>query len=409
MKQQTYPVFLRNYYLCSALEDLVFAYAIYNVMFHMQGLSFLHISILLAWWAAVAMIAEVPSGALADYWNHKKLLVIAPLVKSLCFITWYFAEGSFYVYALGFLFWGVSESFLSGTTEALLYDHLVFFDKRDDYERVLGRKKFYYYLALMSATIIGGIIAHYQMTLTLLLSIIPLLLSAFFASRIREVPKADFTAENADDPTGEFRYIDYFKIAFQEIRTNRVLRYILIYALGISIFGDLEEFDQLYYELVNLPIWAFGVVASIGALLNALSSRLGHRFKDKPGVHYLLLALSAACLWVAGRFPAVPAIALLLLSYVCVEPLMILVESRLQHSIRSVSRATITSVNTFLICLVGILITPVYGLISKIWNFQSIYVYSSVYLALLTAWVFKNRYILLAPLQHIEDNKGKNL
>lgn len=398
-----YTRFLRNYYFCSALYDCIFAYAIYNVMFHMQGLSFLQISILLAWWAAVAMIAEVPSGALADHWSRQKLLVIAPLIKVLCFIVWYWAEGNFYVYALGFLFWGVSESFVSGTTEALLYDHLVFFNKRDDYERVLGRKKFYYYLALMSATVTGGVIAHYQMNVTLLLSVMPLLLSTFFASRIIEVPKAEVTPENVDEPTGEIRYSDYFKIAFREIRSNRALRYILIYALGISIFGDLEEFDQLYYELVNLPIWAFGVVASIGALLSALSSRLGHRFKDRPGVHYLLLLLSAGCLWVAGSFPAMPSIALLILSYVCVEPLMILIESRLQHSIRSVSRATITSVNTFLICLVGILTTPIYGLISKIWNFQSIYVYSSVYLALLTAWVFRNRRILLSPLHHAQS------
>jgi predicted MFS family arabinose efflux permease len=359
----------------------------------MQGLSVLQISILLSWWAGVGMIAEIPSGALADYWSRQKLLVIAPLIKSFCFIVWYFAGGSFYLYALGFLCWSLGSSLRSGTTEALLYDHLVFFNKRDDYEKVLGRKKFYFYLALMGSVISGGFIAHYRIAWAILLSVVPLLFSAFFAARLVDVPKTE--------TTGETRYLEHLTIAFREIRTNQPLRYILMYALGISIFGDLEEFDQLYYEFVNLPMWAFGIVGSIGSLLNAFSSQQGYRLKEKPFVHYVGLFSSAGCLGMVGIFPRIPIILLLLLSYVLVEPLNVIIESRLQHSIRSVSRATITSVNTFLISLVGIVTTPIFGLISKIWNFQAIYLCSCGYLVLLTLWVFLKRRILLSQAKDV--------
>lgn len=102
METQKYKLFLRNYLLSSSLYDFIFAYAIYNVLFNIRGLSVFQISILLAWWALTAMLFEIPSGALADYWSRKKMLVIAPLIKSLCFITWFFADGNFYLYGLGF-------------------------------------------------------------------------------------------------------------------------------------------------------------------------------------------------------------------------------------------------------------------------------------------------------------------
>ena len=386
MKHAAYKTFLRNYYLCSSLYDLIFAYPIYNVMFHMRGMTIFQISLLLAWWAGIAMVAEIPSGALADYWSRQKLLAIAPLIKALCFVTWYFAEGNFYLFALGFLFWGVGSSFRSGTTEALLYDHLVFFDKRHEYEKILGRKKFYFHIVLLFSSITGGFIAYYNIDWTLLLSGVPLLLSSLFAALIKDVPKTE--------TTGEIHYLEYIKIASQEIHTNKTLRYILIYALSISIFGDLEEFDQLYYELVRLPIWAFGIIGSIGSGLNAVSSLYAYKLKGLPWVHYLFLLLSALFLGIVGLFPSIPIIGLLLLAYVVVEPLNVLIDSRLQHSITSVSRATITSVNNLLVCFFGIVITPLFGLVSKIWNFQAIYLSCCGWMVLLTGWVILNRHHL---------------
>ena len=118
--------FLRNYYLTSFFYDFIFAYAIYNLLFNILGLTVFQISLLLSWWALVAMLLEVPTGALADYWSRKKMLTIAPLIKALCFTVWFFANGNFYLYALGFTFWALGSSLVSGTTEAMLYDSVVY-------------------------------------------------------------------------------------------------------------------------------------------------------------------------------------------------------------------------------------------------------------------------------------------
>jgi len=380
MRKFNYRSFLRNYYLTSFFYDFIFAYAIYNVLFNIRGLTVFQISLLLSWWALVAMLFEVPTGALADFWSRKKMLTIAPLIKALCFIVWFFANGNFYLYALGFVFWALGSSLVSGTTEAILYDSVVHAGKKGDYEKVLGRKKFYFNIALAISMISGGFIASYNLDWAIIFSVVPLILSAFFAFLLHEVPKVE--------TTGEIHYLDYIRIAIKEIKTNRVLVYLIIYLLAISIFGDLEEFDQLYYKLAELPIFAFGIVGFLWSTLNAIGAYYAHKLKRLPPIFYILPFISGILLIFVAKFPSIPMIILLLASYFITTPLRVLVESKIQHNITSISRATVTSVSTLFINSFGVVLTPVFGLISKVWNLQAIYLTTALFLLVFAIWVF---------------------
>lgn len=385
METHKYRSFIRNYLLSSSLYDFVFAYAIYNVLFNIRGLSVFEISILLAWWALAAMLLEIPSGALADYWSRKKMLVIAPIIKSLCFVTWFFADGNFYLYGLGFLFWSIGSSLVSGTTEALLYDELTAFKKKDEYEKVLGQKKFYFHIALAISTITGGFIAHYNLDWALIFSVIPLFLSAFFALLIKETQKAKSTEE--------IHYLKYIKLAYREVKSNKVLLILLVYSFGISIFGDIEEFDQLYYQLSGLPIFAFGLVGFLWSVLNSIGSYYAHKFKNATWIFYAFPLVAVILLFFVGFKPSIPMIGVLLLSYFITSPLKILIDSKIQHNIKSVGRATVTSVSALLINFFGVFLTPIFGVISKIWNLQTIYISTSIFLLVFALWAFANRKI----------------
>lgn len=383
METQKYKSFIRNYLLSSSLYDFVFAYAIYNVLFNIRGLSIFEISLLLAWWALAAMLLEIPTGALADYWSRKKMLVVAPLLKSLCFITWFLAEGNFYLYGLGFLFWALGSSFVSGTTEALLYDELVAFKKKDEYSKVLGQKKFYFHIALAISIISGGFIAHYNLDWALIFSVIPLLLSAFFALLIKESPKVKSTKE--------IYYLEYIKLAYREIKSSRVLLILLIYSLGISIFDDIEEFDQLYYQLSGLPIFAFGLIGFLWSIFNSLGAYYAHKLKNITWTFYTFPFVTVILLFFVGLKPSIPMIGVLLLSYLITSPLKVLIDSKIQHNITSVSRATVTSVSALLINFFGIFLILIFGVISKIWSLQAIYISTSLFLLVFTIWVLASR------------------
>lgn len=229
----------------------------------------------------------------------------------------------------------------------------------------------------------GGFIASYHLDWAVLFSIVPLLFSAFFASLIKEVPKSD--------STGEVHYLEYIKVAFQEVKTNKILLYLFIYIFAISIFGDIEEFDQLYYQLAKLPIFAFGIVGFLWSSLNAIGAHYAYKFKKISSIFYLLPFISAVLLIFVAKYPSIPMIGLLLASYFIASPLQVLMESKIQHNIKSMSRATVTSVSALFINLFGVLLTPIYGLISKVWNLQAIYLTTAIFLFVFAFWVFSVR------------------
>ncbi len=372
---------MRNYYLACFFEDFVFAYAIYNVFFSIRGLSILQISLLLGWWALAVLVFEIPSGALADRWSRKKMLVLAPVIKSACFVTWFFARGNFYLYGLGFMFWGLSESFVSGTTQALLYDQLKHSGKSGDYERALGKKTFFSHLALAISLVSGGFIASHSLDWAILFSVVPLLFSAVFAALLEEVPKAESTEG--------IRYLQYVRIAFKEVKGNPVLLYLFSYFGIIFItFGTLDEFDQLYYHLVKLPLFAFGIAGFIWSSLNAVGARYAYKLKDRSRVFYLFPLLSSVGIIIVARFPGVPVIAVLWFSYFLAAPLQVLAASRIQHNIKSASRATVTSINSFFLNLSAVLLSPLLGFVGKVWNLQAIYLSVGILLFVFAVWVF---------------------
>jgi MFS family permease len=383
MATQNYKSFIRNYLISSSLYDFVFAYAIYNLFFSVRGLSVFQISMILSWWALTAMLFEVPSGALADYWSRKKMLVIAPLVKSFCFVVWFLADGNFYLYALGFLFWSIGSSLVSGTTESLLYDELIVFKKENEYEKVLGKKKTFFHIALAVSTILGGFIAYYNLDWAIIFSVIPLLVSAVFASFIKETPKIKSTEE--------IHYFEYIKIAYREVKRNKILLFFLAYSFGLSIFGNLEEFDQLYYQIAGLPIFAFGLVGFLWSALNSVGSYNAHKFKNASWVFYVFPFIAVVFLFFVGYKPGILMIGVLLLSYFVTSPLRVLIDSKIQHNISSIGRATVTSISKLFICFFGVILMPFFGIISKVWNLQAVYIFTSIFLLVFVFWAFFNR------------------
>jgi len=375
--------FLRYFYLWHAGYDLCFAYAVYTIFFSLRGLSVVQIALLLSWWSLTSILLEIPTGALADCRSRKALLTIAPLIKSLCFVAWFLADGHFTLYALGFLLWSLSGALVSGTQEALLYDTLSHYGRRQDYGRALGRASGYNYLAQAAGAILGGVLASFGIEWAILLSVIPLLFTAYCALHFQEVPKTE--------PAREIHYLQHIRLAVVELRDNLLLRYFGIYLLGISIIGETEEFDQLYYQLVHLPLSAFGAVMCIEMLLCALGTRLAHRMKGKPVILTVLPLLGGLCLLVVWRLPCIPTIGLILIAYAIIAPARILAESHIQHSIRGASRATITSAVNFIIGGLYIGVPVILGLIAKVWHLPAIYLAGANQLILIAGWIWSAR------------------
>jgi predicted MFS family arabinose efflux permease len=377
--------FLNRYYAYLFLFDAMLCYAVYTALFELRGLGFTQIGALLAFWSLSAIVLELPSGALSDRFDRRWLLVAAPLAKLLTFVCWGLADGNVWLYGLGFLCWSAGQSLLSGTGEALVYERLEAEGRSGDYDKVNGRATAAESLGIAAGTLLGGFVAAAGgMELTVWLSIPPLLLCAILALGLRDSRRGP-DSDAGDEPG----YVDNFRIAFREFRTLPELRFVMLYiAVGLILFEVLEEFDQLYYLAVSLPLWLFGVVgaAILGAL--AVASALAHRLSRHPALAWAL-PLIAGLLLVAASFGIHPAYVLVLeLAYLLVVPAMVLSEARFQRLMEGRSRATTTSALSVAQNVTGILVTFGFGLLAEWVGILPAYGWAGLAMVPVALWVW---------------------
>ena len=94
-------------------------YPLYALLFADTGLSDAQISVLFAVWSVVGIVAEVPSGALADHVGHRTALVAGAVVQAVGYACWVVFPG-FAGFAAGFVLWGLGGALASGAQELSL-------------------------------------------------------------------------------------------------------------------------------------------------------------------------------------------------------------------------------------------------------------------------------------------------
>ncbi|MEH0018096.1 MAG: MFS transporter [Desulfobacter sp.] len=140
------PVFsipnIRRYIAFKVLFNARFYYPVFTILFLDFGLTVAQFSLLNAVWAATIVLAEVPSGALADTIGRKRLLVFATLtmvveVGLIAFLPLGNMDLVFWVFLVNRVLSGLAEAAASGADEALAYDALKRDGNADDWGRVL--------------------------------------------------------------------------------------------------------------------------------------------------------------------------------------------------------------------------------------------------------------------------------
>lgn len=377
--------FLGLYYAYAFLFDFILAYAFYTALFELEGLSITEIGLLLAFWSATAIVLEMPSGALSDHFDRRWLLVAAPLFKALTFLFWIVAAGSFWLYAAGFLFWSLAQALQSGSREALLYERMAHEGRAGDFDKVLGRDNAAEELGIGFGALLGGLVAWLSFDWGLWLSIPPLLLASALAFWLQDVRKLKAPEEPEQAPAG---YLSHFADALNEFRHQADLRFVTTYiAVGLVVFQLIEEFDQLYFLAVSLPVWAWGIAAAAVEFLYAGASLFAHRLSGRPWLAWLLPLLGGALL-IAASIGTTPWFVLLLCAaYVVMAPLNVLAEARFQRVMEGKSRATTTSALVMAENVSGIVGTLAFGVLADRVGILPAYGWAGLVMAPLALWV----------------------
>jgi len=157
----SFKTFTRLFYVFQFFSDFLLIYAVDKLFLIDRGLNMSHIAVLVAFWSGLYILLEVPSGALADRWSRKKMLVVAGMFQALCWLTWLYSS-TFWLFLLGFVFRSIGGTFVSGTLEAYVYDFLKLKKKEDDFERIWGRGFALNQIGTALALSFGGVLSSYS-------------------------------------------------------------------------------------------------------------------------------------------------------------------------------------------------------------------------------------------------------
>jgi MFS family permease len=250
------PVIVKVLVAQQFLEGFVPIMALYAIMFErVGGLSLQQIGWLFSIWSIGYLIAELPSGVLADYWSRRNVIALGGLLRAIGFVIW-MVWPTFTGYAIGFALWGFTIACASGAVPAYLHNEL----KADGKERQFAK----YFGWVMSALSVG-MLAGYGLAAFLTLQHTSILIGISVASSVAFTLLLLVAKERPYNRRAT--YLKTLKAGLAEIRSSKRLRYICYVLFSIYMtLGVIEELLPRLYAGFGLNDSAVSWVLAISLL-----------------------------------------------------------------------------------------------------------------------------------------------
>jgi MFS family permease len=315
---------IRRYIAFKVLFNSRFYYPVFTILFLDFGLSVAQFSILNAVWAATIVLAEVPSGALADTIGRKRLLVFATLtmileVGIIAFVPTGNITLVFWVFLINRILSGLAEAAASGADEALAYDALKRYGDASQWGRVLELLTRCQSVGFIIAMTTGAVIydASLMNTLAEFVGLAPsltretcmrfplygtlvLALGAWAATAGMEDISTETEENNPEMAQQAPSLIRAFGLTFRAGRwilaTPFVLSVILFGMLFDSSIRMVITLSSQYYRMILLPESVFGIIGAgvsmLGFFIPAMARKLAENRPPEWGL-YLTAGLAA--------------------------------------------------------------------------------------------------------------------
>ena len=284
----------KKLYAFEFLSNLHFISGVLVVFFTSWGkISFAQIMLLQSCYVIFGFLLEVPTGVLADLLGRKLSLAAGALALVLAVLL-YSAYPNFWIFLAAEFLWAVTDAFISGADQALIYDSLKALGRTDDSQKVFARYQNARLTALLIAAPLGSLIAaHFGLRFTMLLLALPALLAFLLSFRLYEPPR-DKTPGARFHPAHFLRTMKVGVFALMRDATLRTLSIdrILVTALAFLLIW----MYQPMLEKLHVPLSWFGVVsAALTGVQMLIIARLAalERFAGSPKA--FLIGSSVIC------------------------------------------------------------------------------------------------------------------
>ena len=345
----------RTLYALASVDKFAPLYAVFTLWFIDNDVSTSEISVAFALWAALAVVLQVPSGALADRLDRRKLIASAFALRAAgiaVWLIWPTVTGL----VIGAVLWAVHDAAASGAWEAMIHDQLDADGRASTYGVVMARVGQFSNLGLAAGTIVASgliqlgasinaigwinVVAHgFSMTLILRLP------DAGWVSRLDDHRLGPSGSTKIDEPTTYSEWRHTLRAGLSaSCREPELLRLTVVGALIAGLFVVDE-----YVPLLARARGASDAVVPLIVLTVWLGLILGGEVAARyPDVHSSTLATAL----LAGTAIAAVVIALdspwtlagIGVAYGATEATWVISDARFQAAAPRSMRATVTSV-----------------------------------------------------------------
>jgi MFS family permease len=326
------------------LSETIPLYPLYALLFADAGLSGGEISSLFVVWSVAGIVAEVPSGALADRFSRRVVLAVHGVMQAAAYVLWLTVPG-FAGFAAGFALWGAGGACASGALEALVYDGLAAEGAEDEYPRIYGRITAAGLLAQLPVAVAATVLfSSGGYALVGWASVACCLAAAALACAIPEHrPAVDSDHTSGED--GRRRYLTVLQAGLAEAAHRPAVRTALLAVAVLCGLDGLEEYFPLLaagwgVTTSALPLAMLGIPLAAAAGAAAGGRVAGSRTGTLAG----LLAAGVGVFVVAGLLGRPAGVAGIAVAYGLYHVVLVAADARLQREIDGPSRATVTSV-----------------------------------------------------------------
>lgn len=333
----------RHLYGFALLDEIGPLYALYTLWLADHGITTAQVSTVFMLWAIIGIVLEVPSGALADRLDRRRLIAAALVMRALGILVW-LVWPTYPGVLLGAMLWAVHTSVASGTWEALVYDQLTRTGEADSYAVVMARVGQWNHAGLAVGTLAatGIVTAGWGIAWT---GWVTLALHVPSVWLISTLPRAGAVPDEEEVPLSYRAWSQTLRDGVRAVAGRAMLLRVVVIAGLLEGMFILDEYVQLLgrhrgasdalVPLLVLLVWV-GLIA--GGEVAARRPKMGGASLALllgVGVVAMAVGLSSAHLWALG---------LLGVGYLSMNAVWIVTEARLQELAPDETRATVRSV-----------------------------------------------------------------
>ncbi len=257
---------INNYKYYLFCKSALWIGPILTLFYLLNNLSYTEIFIIASFYKIAVAFFEVPTGAFADKFGHKKSVLLGLLIVTLCIIL-YPLGSTFWYYILIETLLAVGATLISGADESLFYDTLKSEGLESDYTKYKGRAKQYSFLSQLIGSLVAAYLFVISPELPFFVSGIVIFIGLLIFSTFKEV-------SNSDDVNKNISYFKQIKETGVYIFKHKKIKTIIIYASLIHMtYMSLVHTYTPYFLSVGIDEKYFGIIFALFNIVALLSSR----------------------------------------------------------------------------------------------------------------------------------------